>query len=117
MRDGFFRQVYDVVKEIPKGKVATYGQIAKILGAPKFSQIVGYALHSNPNPKEIPCYRVVNRFGQLSGSFAFGGRDEQRRRLENEGIIFEKDGTIDMKKYQWPGELDDIGIVFEKLDK
>ena len=117
MKEGFFQQVYDVVKEIPRGKVATYGQIAKILGAPKFSQIVGYALHSNPNPKEIPCHRVVNRFGQLSGSFAFGGKQGQRLRLEKEGIVFEKDGTIDMKKYQWTGGLNDIGIVFDDLDK
>lgn len=102
----FFEKVYNVVKDIPKGKVATYGQIAKILGAPKYSQIVGYALHSNP--KEIPCHRVVNRFGQLSGSFAFGGANAQREKLEAEGVVFEKDGTINMKKYQWKPQLLDI---------
>lgn len=106
--EGFFDKVYNVVKDIPRGKVATYGQIAKILGAPRYSRFVGFALHSNPNPKEIPCHRVVNRFGQLSKSFAFGGESSQRKLLEQEGIVFNADGTIDMKKYQWNQELLDI---------
>lgn len=111
--EGFFEKVYNVVKEIPKGKVATYGQIAKILGAPKFSQIVGYALHVNPEPMVIPCHRVVNRFGDLSSSFAFGGKSEQKRLLEEEGVIFTAEGLVDMKKCLWQPGLSDIGIDFE----
>ncbi len=113
----FFKQVYEVVKQIPRGKVATYGQIAKMLGAPRRSQIVGYALHDNPDSRTIPCHRVVNRFGMVCTGFAFGGAEEQRKRLEAEGVVFEKDGTIDLKKYQWnpevEGGLTDIGIDFE----
>lgn len=106
--EGFFERVYGVVKEIPKGKVATYGQIAKILQSPRYSQVVGYALHSNPDPKTIPCHRVVNREGQVCNGFAFGGAKIQRELLEKEGIIFEADGTIDMQKYQWNFGLFDI---------
>ncbi|MBP3431934.1 MAG: MGMT family protein [Clostridia bacterium] len=108
MSGGFFERVYNVVSDIPKGKVATYGQIAKMLGAPKFSQIVGYALHVNPKPGVIPCHRVVNRFGETSSSFAFGGEDKQKELLISEGVIFTKDGNVDMKKCQWRPELLDI---------
>ena len=73
----FFDEVYEVVKAIPKGKVATYGQIASLLNAPRASRAVGYALHANPLPGVVPCHRVVNRFGQLAPAFAFGGREVQ----------------------------------------
>ena len=96
-----FEKIYGVVKQIPSGKVATYGQIAALAGNPRMSRIVGYALHVNPNPDEIPCFRVVNRFGETSGSFAFGGPDEQRRLLELDGIEFKSDGRIDLEKYIW----------------
>ena len=99
--DTFFNRVYNVVREIPQGKVATYGQIAKILGVPRWSQVVGYALHSNPDPNTIKCHRVVDRFGRVCQGFAFGGAGEQRKLLEKEGVVFEIDGTIDLKKYQW----------------
>lgn len=104
----FFQRVYSLVKEIPAGKVATYGQIAKMLGAPRYSQIVGYALHDNPDVAHIPCHRVVNRFGEVCKGFAFGGEAEQRKRLEAEGIVFNADGRIDMEKYGWNPELLDI---------
>ena len=77
--EGFFQKVYSVVREIPKGKVATYGQIAKMLNAPRFSQIVGFALHSNPDTATIPCHRVVNREGRICTGFAFG----EKKRKEN----------------------------------
>lgn len=106
--EGFFERVYTLVQEIPRGKVASYGQIAKMLSAPRYSQIVGYALHANPKPGIIPCHRVVNRMGEVSGSFAFGGDKTQQKLLEEEGIKFGADGRIDMKKYQWKPELLDI---------
>lgn len=96
-----FEKIYEVVKQIPSGKVATYGQVAALAGNPHWSRVVGYALHVNPYPDEIPCFRVVNRNGETSGSFAFGGPDEQRRLLELDGIEFEPDGRIDLKKYIW----------------
>jgi len=97
----FFKKVYEVVERIPEGKVATYGQIARLIGEPRKSKIVGWALHSNPRPGEIPCHRVVNRNGELSGAFAFGGMEMQKKLLENEGIIFNKDGKINLEKYLW----------------
>lgn len=100
----FFERVYSVLREVPKGKVVTYGQIAKLLGAPNSSRAVGYALHHNPKPIEIPCHRVVNREGRLSGNFAFGGKNAQAKLLEAEGVPV-KDGYVDLKKYQYQFHL------------
>lgn len=97
MKKNFFKKVYDVVKKIPKGKVATYGQIADVLGT-KDARKVGFALHANKS-SEVACHRVVNKEGKLALNFAFNGIDEQQRRLEQEGIIFTKKGLVDLKKY------------------
>ncbi|MDE6372222.1 MAG: MGMT family protein [Clostridia bacterium] len=97
----FFEEVYEAVKAIPEGKVATYGQIARMLNAPRSSRAVGYALHVNPMPGVIPCHRVVNRFGQLAPAFAFGGREVQAELLAKEGVECNKDFTVDLVKYQW----------------
>lgn len=91
---GFFESVYEIVKSIPEGKVITYGDIAFLLGNKKLARQVGYALHVNPDPENIPCYRVVNRFGQVSSSFAFGGGEEQKRRLRKEGVEFDEKGCV-----------------------
>ncbi len=98
-----FEKIYEVVKKIPYGKVATYGQIACLAGNRHLSQIVGYALHVNPDPDTIPCFRVVNRFGQTAKAFAFGGEDVQKQLLMQEGVVFSVDGKVDLKKYQWDG--------------
>ena len=90
----FFERVYEVVKSIPYGTVMTYGDIARILGNPKSSRQVGWALHVNPEPDVIPCYRVVDRFGRLSKAFAFGGENRQRQLLEQEGVKFDKKGCV-----------------------
>ena len=95
-----FERIYDVVKQIPYGKVATYSQVAALAGSKRWAREVGYALHSNPDPENIPCYRVVNRFGEVSKAFAFGGENRQIELLEAEGIEF-VDGRVDMDKYQW----------------
>lgn len=92
-------KVYEVLKTVPKGKVVTYGQIASLLGNRHLSRAVGNILHKNPDPETIPCHRVVNRRGELSNAYAFGGREAQRARLEEEGIVFESDGTVDLEKY------------------
>lgn len=94
-----FEKIYEVVCSIPRGKVATYGWVAAKAGNEHWSQVVGYALHSNPAPGIIPCHRVVNRFGKTADSFAFGGGAAQRALLEEEGIEFRADGTIDLEKY------------------
>ena len=89
MEKGLFsRRVYEVVRRIPKGKVATYGQVAALAGAPRNARFVGYALHSNPEPGVIPCHRVVFRDGSLAPGFAFGGPERQRLLLEEEGVVF-----------------------------
>ncbi len=98
-----FTLIYDVVKQIPCGKVATYGQIAMLAGNPRWSRVVGYALHVNPEPGIIPCHRVVNRFGEPSSAFAFGGVNEQIALLENEGVRF-TDGRVDLSRYLWDGK-------------
>lgn len=97
----FFDRVYSAVKQIPKGCVATYGQIAAICGNPKASRVVGTALHRNPEPGVIPCHRVVNRFGGLAPEFAFGGKDRQRELLEAEGVSVSDDFTVDLTVYLW----------------
>jgi methylated-DNA-protein-cysteine methyltransferase-like protein len=73
-----FEKIYEVVKRIPVGKVASYGQVAAAAGNPRWSRVVGYALHNNPYPGIIPCHRVVRRDGQVAEGFAFGGADVQR---------------------------------------
>ena len=93
-----FQIIYEQVKKIPRGKVATYGQIALMAGNPRWSQIVGYALHSNPEPGIIPCHRVVNKEGKLAKAFAFGGENVQRDMLISEGVLFIDEDTVDLKK-------------------
>lgn len=97
-----FELIYDVVRRIPRGKVATYGQIAMLAGNPRWSRVVGYALHVNPDPAHIPCYRVVNRLGEPSAAFAFGGINEQILLLQEDGVEF-IDGRVDLSKFLWDG--------------
>ena len=92
------KRIYEAVKKIPKGCVATYGQVAAMAGEPKMARAVGNALHKNPDPDHIPCYRVVNSKGELSGAFAFGGSNEQANRLRADGI--EVTGNkVDLQKF------------------
>ena len=100
MSGNSYEKIYEVVKSIPKGKVATYGQVAALAGNPRLARVVGYALHVNPAPGVIPCHRVVNREGKVTPAFAFGGEAVQRTLLESEGIVFEADGTVDLEKYR-----------------
>ncbi|RBP98137.1 cysteine methyltransferase [Bifidobacterium aemilianum] len=86
--ESFNERVYEVVKRIPRGLVATYGQVAALAGNHRNARFVGYALHVNPEPGMIPCHRVVFRDGSLAPGFAFGGPEEQRVLLEGEGVAF-----------------------------
>ena len=96
-----FERIYAVVQTIPRGKVASYGQIALLAGNPRWARVVGYALHVNPKPGVIPCHRVVTQDGRTSTAFAFGGEDMQRALLEAEGVTFLPDGRVDMEKHRW----------------
>lgn len=100
MNSSAFELIYDVVKQIPIGKVATYGQIAALAGNRKWSRVVGYALHANPDPENIPCHRVVNRLGEVSKAFAFGGENRQIILLQSEGVVVEGN-RVDLEKYRW----------------
>lgn len=97
------RRVYEAVKRIPKGKVATYKTVAAMAGEPKMARAVGNALHKNPDPDEIPCYRVVNSKGELAGEFAFGGKGAQAKLLMADGIEV-VGGKVDLEKYGWSEE-------------
>ncbi len=103
-KGGFFRRVYEVLRQVPCGKVVTYGQIAAMLGAPRMARQVGYALHVNPEPGVIPCHRVVNRFGGLAPAFAFGGREVQAELLRKEGVAVDEEFLVDLSVFQWDGE-------------
>ena len=99
----FFQRVYEIVFQIPEGKIATYGQIAQLLGQPRSARIVGWAMRQAPGNLNLPCHRVVNRFGEMAPEYAFGSQDVQRALLACEGITFMENGCIDIKKHLWGG--------------
>ncbi len=102
-RQDFFERVWDVVAQIPHGKVTTYGHIAEFLGTKSAARTVGWAMNAAAGT-DLPCHRVVNRFGALSGSRHFEGPFVMRERLENEGIEFTDDDCVDLSLHLWiPG--------------
>jgi len=98
-----FDKVYKAVKKIPKGKVTTYGAIAKYAGISN-PRVVGYALHANKNPDTIPCHRVVNAQGGLAKGYAFGGLGIQKQLLTNEGILFVGE-NVEINRYLFKFKL------------
>ncbi len=105
-----FDRIYFIVRMIPYGRVASYGQIAALAGNPRLSRVVGYALHVNPDPENIPCFRVVNREGRPSRAFAFGGENRQISLLELEGVKF-IDGCVDMSSFRWQPGTDELAAI------
>ena len=99
-----FDRIYKVVARIPEGKVCTYGHVALLAGNRRWSRVVGFALHVNPDPETISCHRVVNRFGELSRAFAFGGENRQKELLDAEGVPFLPDGRVDLRACMWWGD-------------
>lgn len=97
------KRIYEAVKRIPKGCVATYAQVAEEAGDRKMARAVGNALHKNPDLSVIPCHRVVNAKGELAGNYAFGGAWKQGEMLIAEGVEV-VDGRVDLKKFQWKKE-------------
>lgn len=107
MDSEFVRRVYEAVAEIPRGKVATYGQIADMAGEPTAARDVGYLMSQAPPGCGLPCHRVVNRTGKLAPDYAFGGKARQRAMLEAEGISFLKDDRINVDRHLW-GEYEQL---------
>jgi methylated-DNA-protein-cysteine methyltransferase-like protein len=100
--DSLFERTYEVVRQVPEGRVASYGQVARMLGEPRKARFVGFALHASPGMAGgVPCHRVVFKDGSLAPGFAFGGPDEQRRLLEGEGVSFLPNGRVDMDRCAW----------------
>lgn len=99
---GFFKRVYEIVSQIPEGKVATYGGIGKMLGYSRGAKVVGWAMRSAPEDLNLPCHRVVKATGELSPGYVFGDSEIQRAMLSAEGITFRANGTIDMERHLWP---------------
>jgi methylated-DNA-protein-cysteine methyltransferase-like protein len=99
----FFQRVYGIVARIPRGKVVTYGQIAAALDDPRQARTVGWALHSTPEWLDIPWHRVVNSSGGISTHHHIGELNIQRSLLEDEGIVFNGDGRLDLERYRWTG--------------
>lgn len=97
------KRIYEAVKRIPRGRVATYAQVAAMAGNPKMCRAVGNALHKNPDADNIPCYRVVNAKGELAGEYAFGGSWAQKELLEADGIEV-VEGKVDLEKYGMKNE-------------
>lgn len=98
----FNKQVYEVVRRIPYGRVCTYGHIALLAGSPRASRIVGAAMARAP--EGLPCHRVLYRDGSLCCNDAFGGKEIQRQMLEAEGVSFLPDGRVDLKRCLWLGD-------------
>ena len=100
------KRIYEAVKKIPKGHVATYGKVVEMAGDAKMARAVGNALHKNPDPDHIPCFRVVNAKGELAGAFAFGGADVQAELLREDGVEV-VDGKVDLTKYQMDDQMEE----------
>ena len=97
----FFKRVYIVVKNIPFGKVTSYGAIANYLGSPQSSRVVGWAMNNSHSNNDIPAHRVVNRKGMLTGKHHFPGSNLMQELLENEGIKVENNVIVDFENYFW----------------
>lgn len=98
---GFFQRVYEVVKQVPYGRVTTYGAIAKSLGTARAARMVGWALNASHTNLDVPAHRVVNRQGLLTGKHHFQGKNLMQQLLENEGIQIENNQIVDMDRYFW----------------
>ena len=100
-REGFFESVYEVVRQVPHGRVTSYGAIARYLGTGRSARLVGWAMNSSHGLEDVPAHRVVNRNGVLTGKHHFPGSRLMEQLLENEGIPVEDDQIVDFRKYFW----------------
>jgi methylated-DNA-protein-cysteine methyltransferase-like protein len=105
MEDNFFERVYRIVRQIPEGKVTSYGAIAKALGTARSARMVGWSMNASHNTEDVPAHRVVNRIGMLSGKHHFGGTNLMQQLLENEGIVVVDNQIVDFEKHFWQPEV------------
>ena len=105
--DNFFERVYEIARQIPEGKITSYGAIAKALGAARSARMVGWAMNASHNHEDIPAHRVVNRKGLLTGKHHFDGTNLMQQLLENEGIVVVDNQIIDFEKLFWQPEMSD----------
>lgn len=103
--DNFFERVYAVARQIPYGKVTSYGAIAKVLGAARSARMVGWAMNASHNLEDVPAHRVVNRIGLLTGKHHFDGTNLMQQLLESEGIEVVDNQIIDFEKHFWIPEM------------
>lgn len=96
-----YARIYAVIEQIPPGRVATYGQIAALAGLAGHARQVGYALHASPENLDLPWHRVINAKGEVSARAEPGREGYQRHLLEEEGIVFDPDGRLDLERYRW----------------
>lgn len=101
MKNDFFERVYQIVRQIPEGRVTSYGAIAKAIGAARSARMVGYAMNASHHLEDVPAHRVVNRNGVLTGKHHFDGTNLMQQLLENEGIKVVNNQIVDFKKYFW----------------
>ena len=99
--DNFFERVYEIVRQIPVGKVTSYGAIAKALGTARSARMVGWAMNASHNLEDVPAHRVVNRKGLLTGKHHFEGTNLMQQLLENEGIRIKENQILDLEKHYW----------------
>lgn len=104
--DNFFERVYEVARQIPYGKVTSYGAIAKALGTARSARMVGWAMNACHNMEDVPAHRVVNRKGLLTGKHHFDGTNLMQQLLESEGIVIENNQIIDLEKHFWTPEIE-----------
>ena len=103
--DNFFERVYEVARQIPYGKVTSYGAIAKVLGAARSARMVGWAMNASHNLEDVPAHRVVNRNGLLTGKHHFDGTNLMKQLLESEGIVVKDNQIVDFQKHFWAPEI------------
>ena len=106
MEENFFERVYAVVKQIPYGKVTSYGAIAKVLGTARSARMVGWAMNASHGLEDVPAHRVVNRKGLLTGKHHFDGTNLMQQLLESEGIIVIDNQIVDFEKMFWEPEME-----------
>ena len=103
--DNFFERVYTVARQIPYGKVTSYGAIAKALGTARSARMVGWAMNASHSLEDVPAHRVVNRKGLLTGKLHFDGTNLMQQLLENEGISIIDNQIVDFEKHFWQPEV------------
>lgn len=105
MEANFFERVYEIVKQIPSGKVTSYGAIAKALGTARSARMVGWAMNAAHNREDVPAHRVVNRTGLLTGKHHFDGTNLMQQLLESEGITVVDNQIVDFEKHFWEPDI------------